>query len=180
MIAAMVFSPPVRVWLLPDVVLLAVLAAWGGIRYPHLPERIPKHIGVGGVDAWTDRSIGSAFVLVFVYAGVTVLMVGCAELVLRTTPRDELPPAKTAPFAASWATSSLLNRPASRASALRIARALLLLDTCVGVSFLAGCGMLWRATPDPGVPAWLFVAMTVPLVAGTALTIAAAVSDRKQ
>ncbi|MFF9685642.1 DUF1648 domain-containing protein [Streptomyces sp. NPDC014623] len=174
------FSCPVRPWLLPNAALLVGLATWGTLRYPHLPGRIPKHIGVDGVDAWTDRSIGSAFVLVFVYAGVTVLMAGCAELTLRVTPRDEMPSAGAAPFAAAQAASSLINRPGSRASARRTARALLLFNTCIGISFLAGCGMLWRSTPDPDVPAWLFAAMTLPLLAGSAVTVAAAVSGRKR
>ncbi|MEV5885306.1 DUF1648 domain-containing protein [Streptomyces sp. NPDC052020] len=175
----MVWSPPVRFWLLPNAVLLVVLAVWGAVRYPRLPARIPQHIGPGGVDAWTDRSIGSAFVLVFVYAGITVLLAGCAELTLRTTPRDELPDGEGVSSASARASVSLLNRPGSRASARRAARALLLFDTCVGVSFLAACGVLWRSAPEPDVPAWLFAAMGLPLLAGTALTIVAAVRDRK-
>ncbi|MCW8216625.1 DUF1648 domain-containing protein [Streptomyces griseolus] len=171
----MVFARPVRLWLLPGVVLLAVMGAWGAIRYPHLPDRVPKHIGTGGVDAWAERSLGSAFMPVFVYAAVTVLMTACAELTLRVTPRDELPD-DPAPFAV--APSPSLNRPGSRASARRIARSLLLLNTLVGVSFLVGCAILWRSTPDPHVPAWLFAALTVPIVAGTVLTVVAAVRDR--
>ncbi|MFD7699976.1 DUF1648 domain-containing protein [Streptomyces caelestis] len=174
----MVLSSPLRLWLLPNVLLLAAMGVWGAIRYSHLPERIPKHIGVDGVDAWTDRSIGGAFVLVFVYAGVTVLMAGCAELTLRMTPRDELPDTGT-PFAAG-SSSSVLNRPGSRASAHRIARALLLFDTCVGLTMLTGCAVLWRSTPDPDVPGWMFAAMTTPLLAGTVLTVAAALADRKR
>ena len=174
------FSSSVRLWLLPNAVLLVALSTWGAFRYPDLPGRIPKHIGVDGVDAWTDKSIGSAFVLVFVYAGLTVLMAGCAELTLRLTPRDESSHGAAAPFAAAQAASFLVNRPGSRVSARRVARALLLLNTCIGFSFLAGCGMLWRSTPDPNVPAWFLVAMTLPLLVGTAVTVAAAVSDRKR
>lgn len=180
MIGPMVFSSPVRLWLLPNAVLPVALATWGALRYPHLPERIPRHIGVDGVDAWADKSIGSAFVLVFLYAGMTVLMTGCAELTLRVTPHDELPNAGPAPSAAARAGSSLLNRPSSRASARRIARALLLLNTCIGISFLAGCGMLWRSAPDPQVPTWLFAAMVLPLLVGVAATVVAAVGDRKR
>ncbi|MFK4069877.1 DUF1648 domain-containing protein [Streptomyces sp. NPDC029674] len=176
----MLCSSSVRLWLLPNAVLLVVLSIWGALRYPHLPGRIPKHIGVDGVDAWTDKSIGGAFVLVFLYAGMTVLMAGCAELTLRLTPRDELSDANAAPFPSARATSSLLNRPGSRASACRIARALLLFNTCIGISFLVGCGMLWRSTPDPNVPAWLLVAMILPLLAGTVVTVVAAMSDRKK
>ncbi|MCF6525019.1 DUF1648 domain-containing protein [Streptomyces sp. JJ36] len=168
----MVFSPPYRLWLLADVALLVTLTVWGVVRYPRLPDRIPEHIGIDGVDAWTDRSIGSAFVLVFLYAGVTVLMILCTEMTLRITPRDELPPGKVA--------SSLVNRPGSRASARRTARALLVLNTCIGLSFLVGCGVLWRSAPEPEVPVWVFVAMLVPILAGTAVTVAAALRDRKR
>ncbi|MFF9063278.1 DUF1648 domain-containing protein [Streptomyces sp. NPDC014882] len=171
--------PSVRLWLLPNVVLLAAMGVWGAMRYSHLPERIPKHIGTDGVDAWTDRSIGSAFVLVFVYAGMTVLTTAGAELALRTTPRDELPDTGEASFAAGMS-SSLLDRPGSRASAHRIARALLLFDMLIGVSLLMGCGILWRSTPDRDVPPWLLAAMLLPLLAGTALTVAAALGDRKR
>jgi hypothetical protein len=43
----------------------------------------------------------------------------------------------------------------------------------------APCGVLWRSSPEPDVPVWLFAAMGLPLLAGTALTIVAAVRDRK-
>ncbi|GAA2242891.1 hypothetical protein GCM10010145_06540 [Streptomyces ruber] len=169
----MVFSAPVRLWLLPSAVLLAALTVWGALRYPHLPDRIPEHIGPAEVDAWTDRSIGSAFLLVLLYAGLTVLMAGSAELALRMTPRDELPET-------TGLSSSLVNRPATRASARRTARALLLLNACIGVSFAVGCGVLWRSTPDPDVPAWLPVAALVPIVVGAVPTIVVAMRDRKR
>ncbi|MFI8191487.1 DUF1648 domain-containing protein [Streptomyces sp. NPDC085946] len=174
----MLFTPPLRFWLFPNAVLLAVMVVWGAIRYPRLSVRMPEHIGADGVDAWTDRSIGGAFILVFVYAGMTVLMTGCAELTLRMTPRNEL--ADTGkPSSATGSFSFLLNRPGSRASARRIARSLLLFNTLIGLSLLMGCGILWRSTPDPDVPGWLLAAMTAPLLAGTALTVAAALGDRK-
>ncbi|NLU72227.1 DUF1648 domain-containing protein [Streptomyces sp. HNM0575] len=173
----MVLSPSVRPWLLPSIVLLATLVTWGAVRYPHLPDRIPKHIGVHGVDAWAARSVGSAFVLVFVYVGVTVLVTACAELTLRLTPRNEMPHGHAARVAG--VPFQTLNRPGSRASARRSARALLVLNACVGVSFLVGCAVLWRSTPDPDVPGWMFAALVVPLVAGTALTVVVAVNDRK-
>ncbi|MCM2578019.1 DUF1648 domain-containing protein [Streptomyces meridianus] len=173
----MVFSAPLRPWLLSNVALLLALPVWGAVRYPRLPERIPQHIGTGGVDAWADRSIGSAFVLVFVYAAVTVLTVVSAELTLRMTPRDALPQERAEPFAR--ARMSLVNRPASRASARRIARAVLVLNACVGLSFLVGCGVLWRSTPDPDVSPWFLVATIAPIVAGVVPTVVAAVRDRK-
>ncbi|WP_043267671.1 hypothetical protein [Streptomyces sp. CT34] len=173
----MVFSSPVRPWLLPNAALLAALTLWGILRYPHLPSRIPEHIGVEGVDAWTARSIGSAFVLVFVYIGATVLLTACAELTLRVTPQAELP--KEAASFANGLGGSSLNRPRTRASALRMARALLVLNACTGVSLLIGCGVLWRSTADQEVPGWLFAAMLLPLLAGTAVTVAVRFRDRR-
>ncbi|MFE3775425.1 DUF1648 domain-containing protein [Streptomyces sp. NPDC059122] len=173
----MVFSRPVRLWLLPNAALLAVLPLWGILRYPHLPSRIPQHLGSDGVDAWTERSIGSAFALVFVYIGVTVLLTACAELALRVTPQAELS-REAASFGHGVASSSL-NRPRTRASALGTARALLVLNACTGISLLIGCGVLWRSTADREVPGWLFAAMLLPLIAGTAGTVAAAIRDRR-
>ncbi|GAA3504716.1 hypothetical protein GCM10019016_118290 [Streptomyces prasinosporus] len=175
----MVLSPAVRLRLLPNVVLLAVMGVWGAVRYPRLPDRTPEHIDVDAVDAWTDRSIGSAFLLVFVYAVMTVLMIGSAELTLRMTPCDELTDANRPSFAGGLS-STLLNRPAGRASARRIARALLLFNTCIGACLLVGCGTLGRSAPDPDVPGRLFAAMSTPLLAGTALTVAATPGDRKR
>ncbi|MGW0605206.1 DUF1648 domain-containing protein [Streptomyces sp. NPDC002640] len=174
----MVFSSSMRWWVLPNVVLLAVMAAWGVLRYPDLPGRIPRHIGPGGVDAWADKSVGSALGLVFVFAGVTLLMAGGAELTLRVTPRGELRP-DAVPYAVTPA-ESLLNRPADRASARRIARSLLLLNGCVGLALLAGCWTLWRSEPEADVPPWVFAAMLLPLLVGIAATLVAAVADRRR
>ncbi|MEE1751390.1 DUF1648 domain-containing protein [Streptomyces sp. SP18CS02] len=175
----MVLSSSLRPWLVPNVLLLVGLAVWGVLRYPHLPDRIPQHIGFDGVDAWTDRSVGSAFVLVFLHAGVTVLLTACAEAVLRTTPRDEPASGDAAPFAGRALSPFTPDRPRNRASARRAARALLVLDACIGLSLLVGCAVLWRSAPEPHVPGWLFAAMALPPLVGTALTVAAAVRDRK-
>ncbi|WP_336048130.1 DUF1648 domain-containing protein [Streptomyces sp. CA2R101] len=173
----MVLSSPVRLWLLPNAALLTALAVWGIVRYPHLPDRIPQHIGTDGVDAWTSRSVGSAFLLVFVHLGATVLLTACAELTLRVTPSAELPDS-AAPFGNGLVRSSL-NRPRTRASALRTARALLTFNACVGVSLMIGCAVLWRSAPEPEVSGWLFTAMIVPILVGTALTVVSAVRDRR-
>lgn len=87
-------EPPPRfpwLWLVPSLVLLVAMGAWGAVRYPQLPELIPQHIGLGGVDAWTSKSIGSAFLPVFLHLGLTVLFAGIAFGVVRTAPEEELP-----------------------------------------------------------------------------------------
>ncbi|MGW8378275.1 DUF1648 domain-containing protein [Streptomyces sp. ODS28] len=178
----MVFSHPFRLWLLPSFGLLAAMAAWGAVRYPRLPDRIPGHFGLTGVDAWTDRSVGSAFVMVFLYAGLTLVMAGSAELSLRLTPRDELAARGGAPFAlhgpASTA-SSLVNRPASRVAARRIARSLLVMNLCFGVAFLAGGASTWYTAPGQQVPWWLTATTFAMLLFGIAHVLVVALRNRK-
>ncbi|MFF8288952.1 DUF1648 domain-containing protein [Streptomyces sp. NPDC016309] len=174
----LLLSPGLRRWFLPSVALLATLVVWGAIRYPRLPDLIPGHIGIDGVDAWAERSFGSAFTPVLIYAGVTVVMAACAEMTLRITPRDELP-VGAGPFAGGLPPSPP-HRPGSRASARRMARALLVLNACIGLSFLAGCAALWHTAPGQEPPVWLPPAALGPLLVGTVLTVAAALTGRKR
>ncbi|MGW8554914.1 DUF1648 domain-containing protein [Streptomyces tubercidicus] len=173
----MVLSSRVRLWLVPHAALLTGLVVWGIVRYPHLPSRVPEHIGSEGVDAWTNRSVGSAFWPVFLYIGVTVVLTACAELTLRVTPTAELPD-DAAPFGNALVRASL-NRPRTRTSALWFARALLALNACMGISFLIFCAVMWHSVPEREIPGWLFPAGMAPIVAGTALMVAAAVYDRR-
>ncbi|GGS19902.1 hypothetical protein AB0E75_00890 [Streptomyces griseoviridis] len=53
MTSPLVFSSPSRAWPLPGAVPTVALTVWGVLRYPRLPERLPRHIGAEGVDAWT-------------------------------------------------------------------------------------------------------------------------------
>ncbi|MDG9703610.1 DUF1648 domain-containing protein [Streptomyces sp. DH37] len=160
------------VWLLPQLAVLVGLAVWGAAVYPHLPERVPRHIGPGGVDAWADRSVGAVFVPVFVHAGTVVMTAAAAVAALRVRPADELAPGERA--------SSLVNRPSTRASALRTARATLQLGFCVGLSIAVTCAVMWRTEPDPHVPSWLLAAVLAPVVLGLVPVLAAAVRDRRE
>ncbi|SDK26351.1 hypothetical protein SAMN04487820_10628 [Actinopolyspora mzabensis] len=129
--------------------------------YPELPETVPQHIGPTGVDAWARKSVGSAFVPVFLYLGTTVLIAGAAFAVARTKPESELP---------STARTGAVNRPATRASAARQARAFLVLNAALGTALLPLCAVQWRTTRTVEVGWWplpvflvLFVAGLVPL-----------------
>ncbi|GAA2462180.1 DUF1648 domain-containing protein [Streptomyces macrosporus] len=159
-------------WLLPSLALLAALTVWGVGVYPHLPERVPRHMGPDGVDAWTGKSVGAVFLPVLLHAGTTALTAAVAATLLRMRPADRIGPHER--------TSSLLNRPATRASALRTARATLLLGFCVGLSIAATCAVMWRTEPDPDVPAWLFAAALVPIGPGVVPVLAAAARDRRE
>ncbi|MFP8944879.1 DUF1648 domain-containing protein [Streptomyces fenghuangensis] len=160
------------VWLLPQLAVLAGLTVWGAAVYPSLPERVPQHIGPGGIDAWADKSVGAVFLPVLIYAGTVAVMAATSAAALRMRTEDELAPGERA--------SSLVNRPATRASALRTARATLLLGFCIGLSIAVTCAVMWRTEPDPQVSAWLFAAVLAPLALGLVPVLAAAVRDRRE
>ncbi|MFP8887175.1 DUF1648 domain-containing protein [Streptomyces mangrovi] len=160
------------VWLLPQLAVLAGLTVWGVAVYPSLPERVPQHIGPGGIDAWADKSVGAVFVPVLVYAGVIAVMALTSAAALRMRPADELAPGERA--------SSLINRPATRASALRGARATLQLGFCIGLSMAVTCAVMWRTEPDPHVPAWLLAAVLAPIALGLVPVLAVALRDRRE
>ncbi|MFG3252341.1 DUF1648 domain-containing protein [Streptomyces sp. NPDC048172] len=158
-------------WLAASVSLLAGMAAWGAAAYPHLPDRVPQHIGTGGVDAWTDKSVGSVFVLVFLYAGLTALTAFLTAMLLRTTPLAELP-ASEPRFAAGSS-----KRPATRVTARRTAVSLLVLNFAIGLSFVVGNTVQWRTSTTSEVPWWFLLGMLVPILGGTLLTVAVAWQD---
>lgn len=159
-------------WLLPSLVLLVVLTAWGVGVYPHLPERVPQHMGPDGVDAWTEKSVGAVFLPVFLYAGTTALMAAVAAGLTRMRSTEELAPHER--------TSSLINRPPTRASALRAARATLLLGFCIGPSIAVICAVMWRTEPEPDIPGWLFAAALAPVALGMVPLLVAALRDRRE
>ncbi|MGJ7909176.1 DUF1648 domain-containing protein [Actinopolyspora sp. H202] len=156
-------------WLLPSLVLLVGMSAWGARVYPDLPGTVPQHIGPSGVDAWARKSVGSAFVPVFLYIGTTVLIAGSAFAVARTGPEDELP---------SDARTGAVKRPASRASAARQARAVLVLNAALGAGLLPLCAVQWRITRTAEVGWWPFPVFLALLVAGFVPVFVAARWDR--
>ncbi|MFI5663783.1 DUF1648 domain-containing protein [Streptomyces sp. NPDC051684] len=161
-------------WLAAGVSLLVGMVAWGVAVYPRLPDRIPRHIGGSGVDAWTDKSVGAAFMLVFVYAGVTALLSVTAALVLRATPTAELPDGETR-FALPGT-----QRPATRTGARRMAAALLVTNVGIGLSFVAGNLVQWRTHVTAEVPWWFYVGLLAPIAGGAALTVAVGLWDRRE
>ncbi|WP_306316994.1 MULTISPECIES: DUF1648 domain-containing protein [unclassified Streptomyces] len=161
-------------WLAANVLLLAGMVVWGVAVYPRLPDRIPQHIGGGGVDAWTDKSVGGAFVLVFVYVGVTALLSATAVLLLRATPTAELPDGEPR-FALTGS-----QRPATRAGARRMAVAVLGTNLGVGVSFVVGNLVMWRTTVTPEVPWWFLAGMLAPIGVGAVATVVVGVRDRRE
>lgn len=156
-------SGPLWSWLTPSLLLLGAMAVWGVLRYPELPDRVPEHIGSDRVDAWTATTVWAAFVPVFVYAGITVVLSGCAALSAHVKPLDELPGAADR---RSGAANALTNRPASAASARRTARALLIMNALCGAALLPLCWIQWRTPQTADVPGWLLPATLVLFLLG--------------
>ncbi|MFI9461036.1 DUF1648 domain-containing protein [Streptomyces xiamenensis] len=141
-------------WLAPSLLLLGGMLAWGLLRYPEIPDRVPQHIGPGGVDAWAGKSVGSVFLPVFLYAGLTAVMAGCAAAVVRSTPLDAMPAPQDRWARASATTSG---RPATAASARQLARALLMANALLGVALLPLCWVQWRTVQTTEVAAWTWM-----------------------
>ncbi|MFD7512337.1 DUF1648 domain-containing protein [Streptomyces sp. NPDC059853] len=164
-------------WLLPGLLLLGAMTVWGLLRYPELPDRIPQHIGPGGVDAWTDKGVGMAFLPVFLYAGTTALTAGCAFTLTRATPLDAMPAS-----ADRWAraAATMNGRPATAASARRMAAALLMTNLLLGVALLPLCWLQWRAEQSAAVPSWVWVATVAAFLASLVPTVRAWWADARE
>ncbi|WP_432052275.1 DUF1648 domain-containing protein [Streptomyces xiamenensis] len=145
-------------WLVPSLLLLGGMLVWGLLRYPEIPGRVPRHIGPGGVDAWAGKSVGSVFLPVFLYAGLTAVTVGCAAAVVRSTPLDAMPAPRDRWARASATTSG---RPATAASARQLARALLMTNALLGAALLPLCWVQWRTVQTTQVANWTWIVALV-------------------
>lgn len=158
-------------WSLPSVAILIAMGTWGTMVYSDLPELVPRHIGPNGVDAWSRKSVGSAFVPLFLYVGVTMLMVGTAVGIARTTPDSELPRDRP---------PGVVNRPATRSSATRLAKSVLVLNTALGMALLPLCAIQWRTTQTPEVSWWPLPVALGLITAGSVPLIVAGLRDRSE
>lgn len=80
---------PWGIWVL-SLVPLIYATAHCVYHYPTLPDVIPTHYGPDGPDAWSEKSAGSVFGLIFVALGVSAFMLACSYLPsssLSTTPK---------------------------------------------------------------------------------------------
>lgn len=151
--------------------LLIAMSVWGVTVYPDLPEMVPAHIGPGGVDAWSRKTVGSAFVPVFIYLATTMLLAGIAFAIARTTPESALPRDHQ---------RRMINRTATWASAVRCAKAVLALNIALGMALLPLCAVQWRTTQASGVAWWLLPIVLVFIVAGLVPLLVAARRDRAE
>ncbi|NSC20992.1 DUF1648 domain-containing protein [Streptomyces albus subsp. chlorinus] len=161
------------VWLVPGLLTLAGLVAWGIVVYPRLPPQVPQHFGSDGVDAYADKSVGSVFLPVLVHAGALALVAGTAYATLRVTPASELGPGRRA--------FGLVNRPSTREGARRIAKAQLFLGFCLGLTMAGSCKLMWDTAPHRrgAATAGPLVLVLAPLAVGTLAVLGAALWDRR-
>ncbi|MFI5609261.1 DUF1648 domain-containing protein [Amycolatopsis sp. NPDC051903] len=138
-------------WALPAFAVLVATAVIGVVRYPDLPATLALHFDAAGVpDRTAAKSVGSAFTLVFVQAGITVLFLGIASATPRFRP--DLNP----------------SRPRSSAEQHRrfansMTRVLLLFGACVNVSMLVASLQVWS-----GPASVALVPILAPVVVGAA------------
>ncbi|MDJ1133108.1 DUF1648 domain-containing protein [Streptomyces iconiensis] len=158
-------------WLAAGLVILAGLTVWGVVAYPDLPDRVPQHMGSGGVDEWADKTVGSVFLPVFVYAGTLAVMAATTVLTLRVRPTSELAPGEQV--------SSLINRPSTPAGALLLARAQMLLACGVGAGLAGACTAMWSTTPQKDADSpWTLPLTLAPIALGTFAVLGAALKDK--
>ncbi|WP_035799187.1 DUF1648 domain-containing protein [Kitasatospora mediocidica] len=145
-------------WSLPALLVLAATAAIGVVRYPSMPQRLPSHFnGSGAVDHFVAKSVGTAFVPVFVQAGSTLVITLVAWLAFRS--RADLDPSR--PAASAYR---------HRRFIVRMTVSVLLLGTCANLTMLLGAWGIWHDDRAMGV-----LPLLLPILAGTVLVVLVAV-----
>ncbi|QRP44360.1 DUF1648 domain-containing protein [Amycolatopsis sp. FDAARGOS 1241] len=138
-------------WALPALTVLVATVVLGVVRYPDLPATLALHYDAAGVpDRTAAKSVGSAFTLVFVQAGITALFLGIAAVTPRFRP--DLNPARPRSSAEQH-----------RRFASSMTRVLLMFAACVNVSMLVASLQVWS-----GASAVSLVAIVGPVVLGAA------------
>ncbi|HVV11792.1 DUF1648 domain-containing protein [Amycolatopsis sp.] len=119
-------------WALPAVLILAATVVYGVVRYPDMPATLLLHFtGAGQPDRTAAKSIGSAFGVVFLQAGLTVLLLAMAYALPRLKPDlDPTRPRRSA------------NQ--NRRFASGMARTMLLVAACVNLSLAFASWQIWR------------------------------------
>ncbi|WP_103349469.1 DUF1648 domain-containing protein [Amycolatopsis sp. CA-128772] len=142
-------------WLLLPVLVVAATVVVGVVRYPGLPDVLPVHFSGGSADRFAPKSVGSAFVIVFVQAALTVILCVAGVLVFRG-PAD-VDPARPAASAR-----------AHRKFVTRLGTALIALATLADLGLFAAAWAIWAASPDAG---FLLPLTIAPFAAGVAILV---------
>jgi uncharacterized membrane protein len=143
-------------WLLLPLLVVAASVVIGIIRYPDLPSQIPVHFdGAGNVDRYAAKSVGSAFSIVFVQAGLTLVLTVIGTLIFRA-PAD-MDPARPA-----------LSARAHREFVARLGKGFIVFAALADLGLLAADWAMWSGAAKAGP----MLALTLgPIVIGVALLV---------
>ncbi len=143
-------------WLLMPILIVVVSAVIGVIRYPDLPDPLPVHFDANGIaNRWAAKSIGSAFTVVFVQAGLTAVLCGIGVLVFRG-PAD-VDPARPA-----------ASVRAHREFVARLGRGFVFFAALLDLGLLATDWALWTGAQEAGAMLPLTLG---PILVGVALLV---------
>lgn len=144
------------VWLLLPVLVVAASVVIGIIRYPDLPNPLPVHFdAAGNANRFEPKSVGSVFTVVFIQAGLTVLLSALAVLISRG-PAD-VDPARP---------SSSVR--AHREFVARLGKGLVAMTTLVDLGLLASDWAIWSGDRQSGA---LLPLTLGPILVGVALLV---------
>ena len=142
-------------WLLLPVLVVAATVVTGVLRYPGLPDSLPVHFSGGTADRFAPKSVGSAFLVVFIQAALTVILCVAGVLVFRG-PAD-VDPARPAASA-----------QAHRKFVTRLGKALVALATLFDAGLFAAAWSTWDASANAG----FLLPLTIgPVAVGVAILV---------
>lgn len=142
-------------WLAPAVIVTIATVVIGAIIYPSMPQTIVVHYGANGTpNRLADKSVATAFSLVFVQIGVTALLAGIAAAIFRSRP--DVDPARPV-ASARW----------HRQYMSLGAKALLGLVAMIDLGMLASSLFMWTGTVTP----WAPLVVVLPILAGVVVTV---------
>ena len=146
-------------WALPAVAVTVGTAIVGAIRYPHMPDRLVSHYDAGGhPTSYTAKTFVSAFGLVGVQVGISVLIVTLA----RVTARGKAALDAQDPHAAER----------HRRFVAAMARCLLVLAAAADLSMFFAALATWNLTGSTG---FFPVLLVAPIALATAALVVVAV-----
>jgi uncharacterized membrane protein len=143
-------------WLAPALIVIVATVVIGVISYPSVPEMLAMHNNAEGMpDRLTAKSISTAFSLIFVQIGMTVLLVGIAAAIVGSS-RPDIDPAHPI-GSARW----------HRQYVSLGAKMLLALVAAVDTGLLGLSLLMWTGT----VASWGPLVVVVPILAVVVLAV---------
>lgn len=71
--------------MLPSIVIIAITIYIGAVTYPSLPNPFPTHFGLNGQpNGYSQKSIGTAFLVVFIQIGITAMIFAIGYAISRS------------------------------------------------------------------------------------------------